>query len=66
MAITPLICSVEESDASLKKAPLSLNEAVCCLFSNLRNTSEFVFSDSSVELRKGVTLLTPFSFTRAD
>jgi hypothetical protein len=54
MAITPRSRSAALSCASLLQAPRSLNEAVNCRFSNLRNTCAPVSSVRVREATQGV------------
>jgi hypothetical protein len=59
IAITPRVRSAADSESSLLSAPRSLNEAVNCRFSNLRNTSAPVRRESVRLCTHGVCSTAP-------
>src|SRR5690349_18714137 len=59
MAMTPRLRSAGLSESSLFSAPRSLNEAVNCRFSNLRNTSQPARRDRVRLWRNGVRSTAP-------
>src|SRR5213596_2086650 len=63
--MTPLARWAASSEASLLRAPRSLNEAVNWWFSNLRNTCAPVISESVREDRHGVSITCPWMVAAA-